>query len=209
MKIVCALWTRMAAQRAGAISRIIYEPQWSGEEHSNPYSRQRSQGNWMWETNFIGLMGFIVCRYSVTNNDLWSSKRFQGNVVKVDHRFLLFSGQLCLAREMRTFPWLPESWQIQMLQQGRLCWRGPQEIYENNRICEKLDLTVSACLKSGLNPAYITYVCTLSYEFPQHIPNVLRGGSLMPDRDKRQVKNAVFWDVTSCGSCKNRRFGGT
>jgi hypothetical protein len=22
-------------------------------------------------------------------------------------------------------------------------------------------------------------------------------------------KNGVFWDVTSCGSCKNRRFGGT
>jgi hypothetical protein len=23
------------------------------------------------------------------------------------------------------------------------------------------------------------------------------------------VKNAVFWDVTPCGSCKNRRFRGT
>jgi hypothetical protein len=23
------------------------------------------------------------------------------------------------------------------------------------------------------------------------------------------VKNAVFWDVTACGSCKNRSFGGT
>jgi hypothetical protein len=23
------------------------------------------------------------------------------------------------------------------------------------------------------------------------------------------MKNAVFWDVTLCGSCKNRRFGGT
>jgi hypothetical protein len=23
------------------------------------------------------------------------------------------------------------------------------------------------------------------------------------------MKNAVFWDVTPCGSCKNRRFGGT
>jgi hypothetical protein len=23
------------------------------------------------------------------------------------------------------------------------------------------------------------------------------------------VKNGVFWDVTSCGSCKNRRFEGT
>jgi hypothetical protein len=23
------------------------------------------------------------------------------------------------------------------------------------------------------------------------------------------TKNAVFWDVMPCGSCKNRRFGGT
>jgi hypothetical protein len=23
------------------------------------------------------------------------------------------------------------------------------------------------------------------------------------------MKNAVFWDMTSCGSCKNRRFRGT
>jgi hypothetical protein len=23
------------------------------------------------------------------------------------------------------------------------------------------------------------------------------------------MKNSVFWDITSCGSCKNRRLGGT
>jgi hypothetical protein len=23
------------------------------------------------------------------------------------------------------------------------------------------------------------------------------------------MRNSVFWDVTPCGSCKNRRFGGT
>jgi hypothetical protein len=23
------------------------------------------------------------------------------------------------------------------------------------------------------------------------------------------IKNCVFWEVTPCGSCKNRRFGGT
>jgi hypothetical protein len=26
---------------------------------------------------------------------------------------------------------------------------------------------------------------------------------------KYSIKNAVFWDVTPCGPCKNRRFGGT
>jgi hypothetical protein len=29
------------------------------------------------------------------------------------------------------------------------------------------------------------------------------------DRMKRaKIKNTVFWDVTPCESCKNRRFGG-
>jgi hypothetical protein len=27
--------------------------------------------------------------------------------------------------------------------------------------------------------------------------------------DRIHLKNSVFWDVTPCGSCKNRRFGGT
>jgi hypothetical protein len=26
---------------------------------------------------------------------------------------------------------------------------------------------------------------------------------------KSLMKNVIFWDVTSCGSCKNRLFGGT
>jgi hypothetical protein len=26
---------------------------------------------------------------------------------------------------------------------------------------------------------------------------------------RKIFKNGVFWDVTPCGSCKNRRFGGT
>jgi hypothetical protein len=28
-------------------------------------------------------------------------------------------------------------------------------------------------------------------------------------RLQEELKNGVFWDVTPCGSCKNRRFGGT
>jgi hypothetical protein len=26
---------------------------------------------------------------------------------------------------------------------------------------------------------------------------------------RSELKNAVFWDVTPCGSCKNKHFGGT
>jgi hypothetical protein len=48
--------------------------------------------------------------------------------------------------------------------------------------------------------------------------NVLGGVRVWEDIDKKgscevftalTVKNAVFWGVTQCGSCKNRRFGGT
>jgi hypothetical protein len=28
-------------------------------------------------------------------------------------------------------------------------------------------------------------------------------------RELWNLKNAVIWDVTQCGSCDNRRFGGT
>jgi hypothetical protein len=32
---------------------------------------------------------------------------------------------------------------------------------------------------------------------------------LVKVKQKRDVKNGVFWDVMPCGSCKNQRFGGT
>jgi hypothetical protein len=37
----------------------------------------------------------------------------------------------------------------------------------------------------------------------QYADTRCHGGAL------QQMKNGVFWDVTPCGSCKNRRFGGT
>jgi hypothetical protein len=33
--------------------------------------------------------------------------------------------------------------------------------------------------------------------------------SIQRDYLYNRVKNAVFWDITPCGSCKIRRFGGT
>jgi hypothetical protein len=30
-----------------------------------------------------------------------------------------------------------------------------------------------------------------------------------PRKTTHNLKNGVFWDVMPCGSCKNRRFGGT
>jgi cytidine deaminase len=44
---------------------------------------------------------------------------------------------------------------------------------------------------------------------------ILEGGNIHFNYVKFEVftavtmKNGVLWDVTPCGSCKNRRFGGT
>jgi hypothetical protein len=38
---------------------------------------------------------------------------------------------------------------------------------------------------------------------------VLQVSSVTTFSQKNRLKNGVFWDVTPCGSCKNRRFGGT
>jgi hypothetical protein len=47
------------------------------------------------------------------------------------------------------------------------------------------------------------------YVFGIFLP--INSGSFVKFEDFTAVtmKNGVFWDVTLCGSCKNRRFGGT
>jgi hypothetical protein len=46
-----------------------------------------------------------------------------------------------------------------------------------------------------------------------NLPVVLYGcetwSLIFREEHKLRVKNGVFWDVTPCDSCKNRRFGGT
>jgi hypothetical protein len=54
---------------------------------------------------------------------------------------------------------------------------------------------------------FIEYYCYIgythiAYDFPFDRP---ADQALWP----APMKNAVFWDVTPCGSCKSRRFGGT
>jgi hypothetical protein len=46
--------------------------------------------------------------------------------------------------------------------------------------------------------------------FSRYIPFIIPSqGMLYKKCNHKTVKNGVFWDVTPCGSCKNRRFGGT
>jgi hypothetical protein len=44
------------------------------------------------------------------------------------------------------------------------------------------------------------------------LKEVVNKGTIISRREREKVmamKNGVFWDVTRCGSCKNRRVGGT
>jgi hypothetical protein len=41
------------------------------------------------------------------------------------------------------------------------------------------------------------------------LPVVIYGCETWSLTLREVVKNAVFWDLTPCGSCENRRFGGT
>jgi hypothetical protein len=43
----------------------------------------------------------------------------------------------------------------------------------------------------------------------KNISDYARFEVLLEVETELTLKNAVFWDVMLCGSCKNRRFGGT
>jgi hypothetical protein len=53
-------------------------------------------------------------------------------------------------------------------------------------------------------------VYTTIFILSTHLPPLLPCGLfLLVFPTRIYMKNAVFWDVMLCGSCKNRRFGGT
>jgi hypothetical protein len=39
--------------------------------------------------------------------------------------------------------------------------------------------------------------------------NISSAEEIIFQKTYKYTKNGVFWDVTLCGNCKNRRFGGT
>jgi hypothetical protein len=67
------------------------------------------------------------------------------------------------------------------------------------------------------NPVPVGYTCTTLFLRdismglgPEGWANVVSETDPPPSEWRMTVlKNGVFWDITPCGSCKNRRFGGT
>jgi hypothetical protein len=58
------------------------------------------------------------------------------------------------------------------------------------------------------NIAELIYGYTASLPEDRHVQgHVLK--TVKSNKGSLLLKNGIFWDVTPCGSCKNRRFGGT
>jgi hypothetical protein len=57
--------------------------------------------------------------------------------------------------------------------------------------------------------------CSFDNVAPHKVTDVLQENMTVTTHVRFEVftavtmKNGVFWDVTPCGSCNNRRFGGT
>jgi hypothetical protein len=60
---------------------------------------------------------------------------------------------------------------------------------------------------SRVTPYHMTIYCFYSVKI--HWWQVNTGNVRFEVFTAVTMKNAIFWDVMSCGSCKNRRFGGT
>jgi hypothetical protein len=57
--------------------------------------------------------------------------------------------------------------------------------------------------RAGLNQ-WTLFISSVAYIYMQ-----MSEGSAALGNKTNKWFNGVFWDVTPCGSCKNRRFGGT
>jgi hypothetical protein len=91
----------------------------------------------------------------------------------------------------------------------------------------KRNTTPSSCMGGGkgMDPLFLNfaidgnersaYALSASPPWIQPQENISQEARFFRDpfcklwRSENVLKNGVFWDVTPCGSCKNRRFGGT
>jgi hypothetical protein len=71
---------------------------------------------------------------------------------------------------------------------------------------------VYATVQQGLIDFWFAVQCHVGTVLPttELLLFVLQFSNMLQRLVQQQImKNAVIWDVTPCGSCKNRRFGGT
>jgi hypothetical protein len=92
------------------------------------------------------------------------------------------------------------------------------------KACKKVSTANSRELDSGsvlLSTCVIAFIMVSTRASNQHLFTKGQGwecvrfhlslSGIVPDHmcNLMYIQNGVFWDVTPCGSCKNRRFGGT
>jgi hypothetical protein len=90
--------------------------------------------------------------------------------------------------------------------------RGVRGNCRDSKVCsqvlQELDLRTTALAKSSTNGEYeLQMPSPVSEGVPQEQNRKYL--KIITAEAKEELKNGVFWDVTPCGFCKNRRFGGT
>jgi hypothetical protein len=88
---------------------------------------------------------------------------------------------------------------------------GPYIMSPRDRVVQ-LDLHVAVCGSqghAGSIPFYIHTGILALYLRSKYLTNFTVLGVKFEVFTAVTMKSGVFWDVTPCGSCKNRRFGGS
>jgi hypothetical protein len=71
---------------------------------------------------------------------------------------------------------------------------------------------LNICLSDHISTYQLSYACFCVCKHPRIHPSFIHCLQWLPSISVDvpiYLKNGVFWVVTPCGSCKNRRFGGT
>jgi hypothetical protein len=83
-----------------------------------------------------------------------------------------------------------------------------QVILFNNDVVKKLDSNNLNVLKAQTD-TFLVVILLLTWPSPGRLPCIEMDTPPTNSMNSIIIKNGVIWDVTSCGSCKNRCFGGT
>jgi hypothetical protein len=123
---------------------------------------------------------------------------------------LIFNGVQCVTFQMITFLIYTHSQEHFAVVQYGLCpsWCVCDD---NERVFQEESgsrRVVLCCVVNLYNAMYELF--SYYYSHPSKCPRyIVLAACEVIDTLLNHLKNGVLWDVTPCGSCKNRRFGGT
>jgi hypothetical protein len=80
-----------------------------------------------------------------------------------------------------------------------MCWSNVEpELFKSSGQDVHFEYDHASVQNNNTANSAVTYLCLDLCQY-----------QILSSEEILRFKNGVFWDVTPCGSCKNRRFGGT